>query len=464
MQTLLDIKRGSSLAVFAGPAAPHNNPTNPVELVAAIGTAFEEFKAANDQRLAEIEKGGQALPETLAKVDKINAAITELQAALDKQAKDIGRLTVGGGNGDPQGNDLRNEARLFIAARTGKPVEAVPEGDVERYNAYTAAFLAHVRRGGANGELLPEGMRNELSYGSDPDGGLWVPASMDSNVRTRLFETSPVRSIADNITITTDAYEFPYDKDEASTGGWVSEKDSRSETGTPQVGSHRIPVHEQYAEPHITQRLLDDAAVNVEAWLSGKIADKLIRVENTAFVLGDGVGKPRGFLSYGANAVTTKDTSRPWGKLQYIATGKAGGFADTNPGDKMIDLVHALHPAYRTGAVWTMNRATVAEVRKLKDGDGNYLWSMGNIAAGQPQSLLGYGIEELEDMPDIAANAFPIGFGNFKVGYIVVDRQGIRVLRDPYTDKRFVKFYTTKRVGGDVQNFDAIKLLKFAAS
>ena len=271
------------------------------------------------------------------------------------------------------------------------------------------------------------------------------------------------------MTIGTDKLVIPLDVEEAASGGWVGEKASRADTNTPGVGEQTIEVFEQYAQPKATQRLLDDAEVDIEAWLAGKIADILTRTENTAFVSGNGVNKPKGFLGYASAAVTTADASRDWGKLQYIATGAAGAFASPNasasrlPADVLIDLIQATKPLYRANGRFAMNRATAGAVRKLKDGDNNYLWQP-SIVAGQPDQLLGYPVSELEDMPDIASNTFSIAFGDFRRGYQVIDRQGIRVLRDPYTEKPFVKFYTTKRVGGDVTDFDAIKLLKFGTS
>jgi HK97 family phage major capsid protein len=307
-------------------------------------------------------------------------------------------------------------------------------------------------------------MRKALSVGIEADGGYWVTPEMSSRVLTRIFETSPIRTIASVMTIGTDAVEFPNDLNSAVSGGWVGEKQSRDETDTPQVGTQRIPVHEQYAMPKATQKLLDDATFAVESWLANKIADIMIRTENAAFVSGNGEAKPKGFLDYASASVTTDDATRAWGILQYVPSGGAADFHATLPGDALIDIVHKIQPQFRAGAVWLMNRATTAGVRKMKDGQDNYLWSAGDIQRGNPQSLFGHPIVMAEDMPDVGANTFPIVFGDFRAGYQIVDRQGIRTLRDPFTDKPFVLFYTTRRVGADVLNFDAIKLFKIATT
>jgi len=437
------------------------------DIAAQLTQAFEEFKAANDERLSALEKG-RVDPLIESKVDKINAEISRLEAACNESLRQIGRLTVGG-IGDQDDGDMRAHTRKFIAGRTGQPVDDVSDAQVEQYRAYRNAFRAYARNGGQRGELLPDNIRAELSVGSDPDGGYWVPSETSSAVIQRLFDTSDMRSLATVVTISTDSLELPTDTNSASSGGWVGETDTRAETGTPKVGVQKIVVHEQYAEPHITQKLLDDASIDVEGWLAEKIADILTRTENTAFVSGNGSSKPRGFLDYKSASVTTADSSRAWGVLQHLTIGASGAFptisgsAASNP-DKLLDVIAALKPAYRGGAVWTMNRSTEAAVRKLKDADGRYLVGMGSLGDGATGfSLFGFPIRTMEDMPDIAADSFSIAFGNFRVGYTIIDRLGIRVLRDPYTSKPFVKFYTTKRVGGDVTNFDAIKLVKFSA-
>jgi len=271
-----------------------------------------------------------------------------------------------------------------------------------------------------------------------------------------VFETSPMRAYASIQVISTDALEGLFDLEEASSG-WVGETDARSETGTPQLGKWRIPVHELYAKPKATQKILDDAEINLETWLAQKVAEKFARDEAAAFVAGNGVNKPRGFLSY------ADGTTLP-GTIERINTGANGAFASApSGGDALIDALYGLKAQYRANATWFMNRATTKLARKLKDSDGAYLWSPG-IAAGQPATLLGYPVAAFEDMPDPATGSLSIAVGDMRSAYQIVDRVGIRTLRDPYSAKPYVEFYTTKRVGGDVVNFEAIKLIEFSAS
>lgn len=426
-----------------------------------LGKAFHAFKEKNDEAIAELKKTGASDAVTTETLNKINEEVSKLSARVDEAAKMMNRPGMGGE--DKADADLRNQAAQFFSSVQKKTVTA-EEADVQVYKDYVQNFGNYLRRGDKVASIS-----NAMSVGSDPDGGYFVPATMSSAIIKRIFETSEMRRVASVISIGTDALEYPLDTQEGISGGWVSETETRSETGTPKVGEGRIPVFEQYAEPRVTQKLLDDAVINIEAWLVNKTTDKMIRTENAAFVTGDGVGKPRGFLDHATAALTTKDSARAWGKIQYKPTGVSGGFGQIgSPAvknvDVLIDLVHAMKPQLRSGAGWAANRLTLAEVRKLKDADGNYLWSMGNIQTGQPSALLGFGITEMEDMPDIGANSFSLAFANFREGYQIVDRQGIRLLRDPFTAKPFVKFYITKRVGGDVVNFDAIKLIKFGTS
>ena len=241
--------------------------------------------------------------------------------------------------------------------------------------------------------------------------------------------------------------------------GWVAETAARPQTGAPQLSELSFPTMELYAMPAATQGLLDDAAVDIEAWLAGEVDMVFAEQEGDAFIRGDGVNKPKGFLAYDSVA----DSGWSWGSLGYLATGAAGGFASSGPSDVLISAVYALKEGHRQNATFLMNRKTQGEIRKFKDADGNYLWRP-PASAGQAATLMGFPVAEGEEMPDIAANALSIAIGDFRSGYLVVDRTGIRVLRDPYSAKPYVLFYTTKRVGGGVQNFEAIKLVKFAAS
>jgi HK97 family phage major capsid protein len=405
--------------------------------LAALHTATQElaqtmaaFRLENDRRLAEIETKGRLDPLTLDKVERLNAEVGRLNDTVQAIETTLARP------GAAPGTKTRNAAQA----------------------AHAAAFTTFLRKG--IDHELPGLERKAMSVASDPDGGYLVAAEVAERIVARLHETSPLRRIASTLTITADAVEGMLDLGEPATG-WVAELEARPETATPQIGMWRIPVHELYAEPRVSQKLLDDAGFDVEAYLAQKVAEKMGRAENAAFVAGSGVGSPRGFTTY--PTATTVDGARAWGTLQHVASGANGAFAASNPADALIGLTYALKAGHRVGASWVMARSTVAEVRKLKDAtSGQYLWQPG-LAAGSPASLLGYPVTEAEDMPAIANGALAIAFGNFREAYAIVDRQGIRTLRDPYTAKPQVKFYTTKRVGGDVLDFEAIKFLKFSA-
>lgn len=412
-----------------------------------------------------LEEQGRTFHAVQAGIERLNDRCDSIETALGRSLRETA-------DGEP--GDERRQAATFASLITGKSAGARGEDglpDLDAYRRYRGVLSKYLRYGLAH--LTPEENQalgtgrvsaKALSVGIEADGGYWVTPEISDRVTQRQFDTSPMRTIANIVTIGTDAIEFPTDSNDLITGGWVGETDARGETATPEVGIKRIAVHEQFANPRATQKVLDDAAFPVEQWLADRIADKFIREENAAFVSGNGVSKPRGFLDYGGDATADDDDARAWGVLQYVASGNASGFAGSDPGDALIDLVHKLKPLYRVRAVWLMNRATAAEVRKFKDGQGNYLWSGGNVQEGLQQRLLGFPVVEAEDMPDVGSSAFPIAFGDFMAGYQIVDRQGVRTLRDPFTAKPFVQFYTTKRVGGDVVDFDSIKLFKIAMS
>jgi len=241
-------------------------------------------------------------------------------------------------------------------------------------------------------------------------------------------------------------------------GYWAGETDARPETSSPALELLEFPAGELYAMPAATQMLLDDGVADVDQWLADEVRDVFAAQETAAFVSGNGVNKPKGLLDYAA----VPEGSQTFGQLGYVATGTDGAFDADAPIDAIMDLIYAPKPRFRAGASFVMNRRTISALRKFKDADGNYIWQPAT-EAGQPSTLLGYPLTEVEDMPDIGSGSFSVAFGDFRRGYLVVDRQGVRVLRDPYSAKPYVLFYTTKRVGGGVQDFGAIKLLKFAA-
>lgn len=422
------------------------------QAVDTINTAFTEFKAANDARLKEIETKGAADPVTEAKLASIEKSLDAAQKTADAAVlatKRQSRIVT-----DEKGNevDLDQKALAWADMIARKSGSRASNFGAKELDGYKNQFLSYMRKGE---QVMGADEMKALSVGSDPDGGFVVYPDMSGRVVTKVFETSPMRAYASVQTISTDALEGLFDLDEASSG-WVGETQARAETNTPQLKTWRIPVHELFAFPKATQKVLDDAAINLESWLAGKVSEKFARDEAAAFVSGDGVSRPRGFLTY------TAGTTLP-GTIEQVPTGVSGAFAAApNGGDVLIDALYGLKAQYRANATWFMNRATTKVVRKLKDTDGSYIWAPG-IAAGQPASILGYPMASFEDMPDPAASSLSIAVGDMRAAYQIVDRVGIRVLRDPYTAKPYVGFYTTKRVGGDVVNFEALKLVRFGA-
>jgi len=290
-------------------------------------------------------------------------------------------------------------------------------------------------------------------------GGYALPREIDEVIDRTLKAVSPIRSVANVVKVGTAGYRKLVTTGGAPSG-WASETDARPETGTPTFIEIQPSMGELYANPSASQAMLDDAQFEVEAWLGEEIAMEFAAAEGAAFVNGSGASRPKGFLQY--PTATTTDATRPFGTLQYIASGGAGDFV-ANPQDRLIDLVQALRTPYRQGAVFVMNSATLARIRKFKTTDGAFIWQP-SLSAGQPATLLGYPVVEAEDMPDIAANALSIAFGNFKAGYLIAERSETSILRDPYSNKPYVNFYATKRIGGCVSNSEAIKLMKFAVS
>jgi HK97 family phage major capsid protein len=389
--------------------------------------AFEAFKETNDERLAQIEKRMSADVLTTDKLDRINRALDDYKATVDQLVLKASRPQRGGG-----------------VVRSGAAAE------------HTSAFDGYMRRGEAGGLRRLE--EKALSVGSDPDGGYLVPEEVEAGVMRALREASPIRAISAVRQVSSTSYKKPFAITGAATG-WVAETGTRAQTNSPTLAELAFPTMELYAMPAATQTLLEDAAVNIDEWVAEEVRIAFAEQENTAFVSGDGSNQPKGFLSY----TTVAEASWAWDKIGYLATGVDGGLPVSDPADMLIDLVYALKSAYRGNAHWVMNRSTQAELRKIKDGDGNYIWRPSD-QAGQSATLMAFPIAETEDMPEIASDSFSIAFGDFGRGYLVVDRIGIRILRDPYSAKPYVLFYTTKRVGGGVQDFNAIKLLKFGTA
>jgi HK97 family phage major capsid protein len=392
-------------------------------LTAEVLAAFEALKAANDARIDEIEKRGAADPVLEAKLKKIETSLDRQRTALERLALEQSRPAIGE---DPRRTD--------------------PE--------HKSAWGAYLRKGDDSGIARLD--LKSVNVGTEAQGGYVAPPELDRLIEQRLTASSPMRQIASVRQTSATVFRKPVSL--GTTSAWAAETGARTETTAPTLDLLEFPAAELYAMPAATQTLLDDAYADIDEWLADEVEQSFSTQESAAFVTGDGSSKPKGFLSYDMIA----ESSHAWDKIGFTLSGAAGAFASSDPADKLIDLVYSLKSQFRPNARFVMNRRTVSGVRKLKDADGNYLWRPGG--AGESASLLGYPVTEIEDMPDVAANAFAIAFGDFRRGYLIVDRQGARVLRDPYSLKPYVLFYTTKRVGGGVQNFDAIKVMKFAAS
>jgi len=398
-------------------------------LIEDLGRAFETFKAENDKRIKAIESKGYAPADLVEKVERVNQDISAILAMKKDLEKVKDTIAAGGfpGGGKQQIDEAKAKAQ--------------------------AAFEKWFRKGDASA-LSALNIQGSASSGDDTAGGFTVPEPTEGAIDRVLGTVSVMRRLASVMSISTDTYKKLVSKG-GTTSGWVSEKESRSETSTPSLAEIAIAAKEIYAMPYATQTLLDDSAVDIAAWLANEVAIEFAEEEGDAFIDGDGVSKPKGIASYSMVA----NANYAWGKVGYITSGHA---TLINNADKLVDLVHALKAPYRNGASWLMNDTTFGKIRLLKDGEDNYLWRPG-LEAGAPETLLGKPVEIDDNVADIGASAYPVFFGNFKRAYLIVDRQGIRVLRDPYSAKPYVAFYTTKRVGGGIVMYEAIKALKVSA-
>jgi HK97 family phage major capsid protein len=391
--------------------------------------AFDAFRSTNDDRLGTIER-------------KLNPdVLTEDKLARIDQALDDARSRID---------------HLTLKSRRPALGEKPAEMEAPEQRAHRAAFASYVRSGDASAYARLEG--KALSVGSGPDGGYLAPIPAERELLRRMTMISPIRSLAAVREISGSTLKKAF----STTGpavGWVNEIGARPQTNSQVLADLSFPAAELYAMPSATQALLDDGAIDIEQWIADEVEAVFAEKEGQAFVAGDGVDKPKGFLAYPSVA----NSAWSWGNLGYIPTGGLGAFGSTNPSDQLMDLIYALKGGYRQNATFVLNRATQSAIRKFKDTQGNYLWQP-PASLGQQATLMGFPVVEAEDMPIIAANSLSIAFGDFRRGYLVVDRMGLRILRDPYSAKPYVLFYVTKRVGGGVQDFEAIKLLKFAIS
>lgn len=397
----------------------------------------KEFQDGVTAEIAAIKAGGKVDPLDTEKLTKLNSDLSDLSAKVDAL-----RLA---------------EKRPMLTQANGEKRE-MTEVEVKHRDAVTA----YVTKGDTTGYEAAE--VKAMTVGSDPDGGYTVTPEMDRNILRVLSEASPIRAIANVVQVS--GSQFKRLINVGGTGsGWVGETESRPQTDTAQLRERIYPVHEIYANPAASQTFLDDASFDVEAWIADEVQTEFAEEEGLAFIMGDGVAKPRGFIG-GYTPVANASFTEAGGAPGYVVTGASGAFLSTADGDEennLLDLITALKTGYRTGARFVMDRVTTGAVRKFRDADGRAFWQP-STQAGQPSLLLGYPVTEAEDMPDIAANSYSVAFGDFNRGYQIVDRIGTRILRDPYTAKPFVLFYTTKRVGGGIRQAEAIKLLKFGTS
>ena len=401
---------------------------DPAQAFDEFNRAFAAYKETNDDRIHQLETRSASDPLTEDKLARVERALGETKSRLDKIAEKA----------------VLEKAR----PRLGETKEVDPASRERK-----AAFRAYMAHGDAT--RLQALQAKNLSEGSGPDGGYLVPPEVEKDILLRMSNASAIRSLATVRSISAGQLNKAFSIS-GPVSGWAAEADLRPQAATQQLAQLVFPAYELFATPAATQRLLDDAIVDVEQWIAEEVNNVFAEQESAAFINGNGVNKPMGLL---ANPLV-QNSAWTWGKLGYIDTGAAGTFAATNGTDVMFDLIYALRAGYRQNATFVMNRKTLAQVRKLKDADGNYIWSP-PVSLGAMSTLMNFPVSEDENMPDITADATPVAFGDFRRGYLIVDRMGIRVLRDPFSSKPYVLFYTTKRVGGGVQDFDAIKLLKF---
>jgi HK97 family phage major capsid protein len=384
-----------------------------------LSRAFADFKVQNDDRMRQIERRGSADVLTTEQMSRI-------EDFMDQRTLKSARPQLSGETGP----------RSYLSLQ------------------HKAAFEGYVRRG--DQRSLRDLEEKSLSVSTNSDGGYLVPPETEAAVNRALRHLSPIRAIAGVRQVSGAVFKKPFAVNGIGSG-WVGETAVRAQTATPTLDALTFPTMELYAMPAATQTLLDDSAVNIDQWIADEVHATFAEQEGAAFVTGDGVAQPKGFLTY----PTVAQSAWAWGSLGTINTGVAGAFPATNPADKLVDLVYSIKAGYRANATFVMNRATQSIIRKMKDSTGSYLWAPAG-KPGEAPTVLGFPVAESENMPDVAANSLSVAFGDFQRGYLIVDRVGIRVLRDPYSAKPYVLFYTTKRVGGGVQDFDAIKLLKFA--
>lgn len=422
-------------------------------LMTAQATAWEEFKRTNDERLAKLAKG-ESVTDLEAKLAKLNGALDEVQATAKEAATKAARLPMGGSSEDSKAAEAERKAfNAELKAYSAEKGRAPADLDAKAYADYKAGLTSWIRKGSQD---LPDAERKAINVGTDPQGGYLATHEMESAIDRVVGRYSAMRSIARVIPIGAASY-----KKLVKTSG-TSGATRGGETTAPTEGTSPGWVELEFkpgtylSDQRITSEALEDAVQDVEGDLLTEMGIEFAEMEGADFITGAGTNGPRGLLSYD----TVANASYAWGKLGFVVSGGASGFASSNPSDALIDLQHGLKRQYRGNAVWTMNDATLGTIRKFKDGQGLYLWAPSNLLQGAVGQLLGHPVVTDDFMPDLASNAFPIAFGDFQRAYYVVDRRGMVILRDPFTAVPYVKFVGRRRVGGGVANFEAVKLLK----
>jgi HK97 family phage major capsid protein len=429
------------------------------------------MKQDNDDEggvLEVLEQHTKAVTEGLAAQSK---AVKDLDTRLNAEAeirmeleRKFNRSMIAFGGGVAVVGSSENaidEFKRMGAARFPQRGRYFEGLSASEYSTYRDGFVKYLRHGERE---LNADEQKAMSIGADPEGGFLVTPDFGKQIITIEHANSVVRQVANELRMGSDAAEF-IENTGRPTVGWVGEAQARSATNTPNIGKHRFESKEIYANPGVTQKLLEDSAIDVEAFLADGIGLEFAEEEDAKFIAGDGILVPRGFTTYDTSTVSDTAGTRSFGTIQHIATGVSGDWPATDAAlyDKLVDVVHALRPRYRQRAEWMMGTAAVARLRKMKDGQNNPIWQT-SLIAGQPDRLLGYPVREAEQMPTIAANSLSVAFADWKRAYWILDRTGVRVLRDPYSNKPYVHFYTTKRMAGGVADSCAIKLLKFATS
>lgn len=432
--------------------------------VAAIAPNIKALEEATKREFvalrSEVEAAGKSVdPVVVNKLDTLAASVETMQASLEEgkavsarvdQLEAQAKRPGAGWKGDDEAqsaveayewhrNKLVNEGTLRLNTKV--------EPDIAAYAAYEAALPVYMR---ARENAMTNDIRAAMQTGVDPDGGYLVPVTHSSKIIKKVFESSSLRGLADAVTIGGKEITFPRDEGEFGYG-WIGETTAPSETTTGQFGESKIAVHEMYAEPRVTQQMLEDAAFDVEGWVGGKVGERFGRIEGSAHFTGNGINKPRGILTYATGTTN--------GYVEQIVSGAAAAVTL----DGLYNLVFGLKDYYTANAKFLMKRTTVRDILKIKDGDGKPIWQLGDIKAGQPATILTHEVVRSEDMPTVEAAALAIAFGDFRAAYQIVDRLGITLLRDNLTAKPYVKFYHRRRTGGDVLNFEAFKIQKISA-